>query len=83
MEGFEFECSSLDYGTIENKLCNYYDLGFPNSSNFIEVKSDEWNSITVFATNGSVSCCVRAYQRKDSKLYLVSVSSVSVKRSKH
>lgn len=83
MECFEFECSSLDYGTIESKLCNYYDLGFPNSSNFMELKPDEWNNITISATKGNISCCARAYQRKDSELYLVSVSSVSVKHSKH
>ncbi len=83
MEGFEFECSSLYYGTIESKLCDYYDIGEPNSSNFMELKLDECNSITISATKGSISCRARVYRKKDSELYLVSVSSVSVKRSKH
>lgn len=64
MEGFEFECSSLDYGTIENKLCSYYNLGFPNSSNFMELKLDAGNRITIFATKGSISCYISAYRKR-------------------
>lgn len=37
MEGFEFECDNLYYTTIESQICSHYDLGFANSSSFVEL----------------------------------------------
>ena len=69
-------------GTIENKLCSYYNLGFPNSSNFMELKRCG-NRITYICHKKAVFRAILVLiEKKDSESYLVSVSSVSVKHSK-
>ena len=80
MEGFEFECDNLCYTTIESQICSHYDLGYANSSSFMELSVNKGESISIYAVKGSISCYVRAYRKKDSEKYIVSVSSVNIKR---
>lgn len=80
MQGFEFECTRLDYDTIEGKICNHYNLGYANSSSFMELSVDNGESITISAVKGTISCYVRVYQKKDSDTFIVTVSSVNIKR---
>ncbi len=82
MQGFEFEAKSLDYGTIESEICRYYDLGYPNSSNFMEITTGIGQTIFIDAVNGSIRCRVSAYQKKDSEQFLVSVSGAEIKKNR-
>ena len=82
MSGFEFEAMALDYGTIENEVCRYYDLGYPNSSNFIEITTGIGQTIFIDAVKGSIRCHISAYQKKDSEKYVVTVSGAEVKRKR-
>ena len=82
MEGFEFETESLYYGSIEAAICKHYDLGFANSSNFMEITEGRGQSITISAVKGSISCYVSAYKKKDENIYKVSVGCVNIKKNK-
>lgn len=82
VEGFEFDTKDLDYGSIEDAICRHYDLGYANSSNFMEILPGRGQSITILALKGSVTCFVSAYGKKDSDLFIVSVSNVDMKRNR-
>ncbi|MFR8012254.1 MAG: hypothetical protein ACLU8W_10935 [Clostridia bacterium] len=83
MEGFSFESKSLGYGIIEFEICNYYDMGWAESSNFMEIEPNRpGQSITIMTTKGSITCYVSAYQKKDSENYIVNVNAVSIKRNR-
>lgn len=45
-KGFEYESKNLDYSSVESHICDYYDLGYADSSNFMELKPDGGQSIT-------------------------------------
>lgn len=51
---FDTEVNSLDYGTIENAIAEYFDLGLTSSSNFpIAFRSDTQGTYTLVGTKGS------------------------------
>lgn len=79
MEGFEFESDSLSYGTIENEICDYYNLGYANSSTFMELSVGKGQRISISAEKGYISCFINAYQKKDSERYIVTISQIDIK----
>lgn len=38
MESFEFETENIDYSYVEEIILNHYGLGYPQSSNFNELR---------------------------------------------
>ena len=38
MDKFEFDTDSISYNSVEEKILNYYNLGYPQSSNFNELR---------------------------------------------
>lgn len=81
-KGFEYESSSLYYSSVESRICDYYDLGYANSSNFTELKPDGGQSITISATKGNISCWASAYKKSgENDLYLITISCVSLSRN--
>lgn len=81
-EGFEFQSDTLDYGAIETPICRYYNLGFANSSSFMELEEGKTTVITIIATNGSVECGVTAYKDRTTGKYKVQVSRADVRYKK-
>lgn len=81
MEGFQYESERLDYYSVERTICDHYELGYANSSNFLEIQPG-WigQAITIFATKGSISCYVNADPKKNSTLFSICVSYVKIKR---
>ena len=79
LEGFTFQCDSLDYRTIENAICKYYQLGYASDSDFSELEEGKPRGITIIGTSGSVECGVSAYMDKKSGNYSVRVSCADVK----
>ncbi|MGE4348093.1 MAG: hypothetical protein AB7D46_11910 [Flavobacteriaceae bacterium] len=81
-KGFEYENKSLNYSSVESTICDYYDLGYADSSNFMELKPDGGQSITISATKGTISCWARAYKKSgENDVYLISISCVSISRN--
>ena len=66
MDKLECEVSSFNYGPIESAITKFYGMGFPSSSNFIELKEGS-NSITIVADKASGDFSVLAYKTKDGK----------------
>lgn len=66
MDKLECEVSSFNYGPVESAITNYYGMGFPSSSNFMELK-EGLNSITIIADKASGDFNVLAYTTKDGK----------------
>lgn len=80
--GLEYESNNLDYSSVESHICDYYDLGYADSSNFMELKPDSGQSITISATKGTISCWARAYKKSgENDVYLISISCVSISRN--
>lgn len=81
-KGFEYESNSLYYSSVESRICDYYDLGYADSSNFMELKPNGGQSITISATKGIVSCWASAYKKSgENDLYLITISCVSISRN--
>ena len=81
-KGFEYESKSLNYSSVESTICDYYDLGYADSSNFMNLKPDGGQSITISATKGIISCWATAYKKSgENDLYLISISGVSISRN--
>ncbi|MCB6570554.1 hypothetical protein LI142_13700 [Eubacterium limosum] len=81
-KGFEYESKNLDYSSVESHICDYYDLGYADSSNFMELKPDGGQSITISATKGIISCWASAYKKSgENDLYLIAISCVSISRN--
>lgn len=79
---FEYESKSLNYSSVESTICDYYDLGYADSSNFMNLKPDGGQSITISATKGIISCWATAYKKPgENDLYLISISGVSISRN--
>ena len=54
MEKLEFEAQDISYSTIEDAITEFYDLGYTNSSNFMELEIGIKSGYYIFATKGSI-----------------------------
>lgn len=80
---FDTEVNSLDYGTIENTIAEYFDLGFPSSSNFpIAFRRDSQGTYTLVGTKGSGTFYISIMDKTDGG-YWLSVSCREKIKKKH
>lgn len=77
-EDFEFTIPKINPLRIEEKICDYCDVGYTHSSN---VNKNMIQNRYIYASDGSVSCHIIIYETKDKK-YNVSVSNIDVKKHK-
>ena len=52
---YEFETDSLCYSIIEEKITKYYDLGFAESSNFMELILGSNSDCIIITQKGSIT----------------------------
>lgn len=78
-EKYEFTTESLSYCVIEEKIVNYYDLGYANSSDFMELTEGISSNHYISATKGIIEFSTTVAKTKDG-LYLVICYPKSVKK---
>lgn len=78
MEQLEFKCDSLSYGEIEDRITSFYELGYTNSSDFMELELGI-HTYNIMATKGSIE--FSAIVGKDAKGngYVVTIIPKKVK----
>lgn len=78
--GFEFTTKSLHAFSIEDKICNYYDMGGADSSGFSGLSIEHSENLIIYAEKGRIECSASAYPIKDSDSYTVKISNVNITR---
>lgn len=78
-ESFEFTTEKLSYSSIEDIILNHYDLGYADSSNFMELSEGHSSSHCIMATRGIIEFSASVGKMKDGK-YLVTCYPSSVKK---
>lgn len=78
-EKFEFTTNSLSYGVIEDRILNFYDLGYANSSDFMELEEGMSSNHYITATKGIIEFRTTVGKTPDG-LYLVICYPISVKK---
>lgn len=81
MESFEFKTDDLYYSNIERKILNYYNLGFANTSDFIELEEGIGNEYYISATKGDIKFSATVGRTPDNQ-YLVMIYPKKITRSK-
>ena len=77
-DNFEFISDTMNYSTIESEVSNYYNLGFPESSNFMPNKIGRYGDCTLLTTNGLINFSMTIGQSKEGK-YIISVMPYNIK----
>lgn len=80
MNNYEVEVDDFYYSSVEFAICRAYDMGLPNSSNFMELKPGSHSTITIDATKASGTFGVLAYTNKDGKNIISFSGTVKRKR---
>lgn len=78
-EEFEFITDSLSYSVIEEKILEFYELGYADSSNFMKLEEGISSDHYIVATNGVIEFSTIVGKTKDG-LYSVTCHPSSVKR---
>ncbi|MSU03111.1 hypothetical protein [Tissierella pigra] len=79
MRNLDTTINKLYYGTIEDEIADFYDLGTINSSNLpIEFKEDEFGTFYIDGTKKSGDFPIRIDKQIDGK-YSLLVSASSLK----
>lgn len=79
MERLEFESESIDYSTIEDIITEFYNLGFTNSSNFMELEVGVKDGYYIFATKASIEFSSIVGKKKDGK-YSITICPKKINR---
>lgn len=79
MEKLEFKAENLDYSVIEDEITRYYDLGYADSSNFMEIELGTHSGYFIMATKESIEFSAIAGRTKDNK-YLVIITPHKIRR---
>ena len=82
MSRFVVEVDDFDYGSVEFAICNAYDIGLPNSSDFMELTPNKVSTINISATKGSGTFSVLAYVNKEGKKIIDFSGTVKKTRGK-
>lgn len=82
MEKLEFEVKSLSYAEIEDKITLYYDIGYPNSSNFMELETGVHSNYYIMASKGSIEFSAIVGKKANDEGYLVTIRPIKIKRAK-
>ena len=80
MSSYEREVADFSYCSVEFAICRAYDMGVPNSSNFVELKPGSHSTISIDATKGFGTFGVLAYTNKDGKNIISFSGTVKRKR---
>lgn len=81
MEYLEFESEDLDYSTIENEITNFYGIGYPNSSNFMELEVGVHGGYSIFASNGIIEFSAIVGKKKDNEDYSITIRPKRLKKN--
>ena len=76
---FEFTSNTIDYYTIESEVTNYYHLGMPYNSNFMELDLGIHNDYVIQANNGLIYFTAIVGQSKEGK-YIITVVPNSISK---
>ncbi|MDD2391667.1 MAG: hypothetical protein PHU94_01855 [Bacilli bacterium] len=79
MNKYEFTTDSLSYGNIEHEILKYYDLGFANSSDFMELQLGINKEHNIFATKGSIDFTAIVGKTNDNN-YIVTITPKKITR---
>ena len=81
LEKLEFEPDSLYYSTIEDEITRFYDLGYADSSNFMEIDLGVHSGYYIMATKGIIEFSAIVGKAKDNK-YIVTINPYKIKKNK-
>lgn len=82
MEHLEFETENIDYSFIEEKITHFYDLGYADSSNFLELEMGVHSNYCIIATKGVIEFSSLVGKKSDNNSYHVTIIPKSIKRNK-
>lgn len=80
-QSFEFTTENLSYSSVEENILNYYDLGYADSSNFMELPEGRSSSHNIRGTNGIIEFSAHAFKGNDG-LYHVTCYPSNVKKNR-
>lgn len=81
MEKLEFSANNLYYSTIEDKITNFYNLGYASSSNFTELEVGVGKIYYIMATSGSIEFSSIVGRTIDGN-YLITIIPRKIKMNK-
>ena len=82
MEKLEFETKNLSYVEIEDKVTSFYDIGYPDSSNFMELKIGVHSNYYIMASKGSIEFSAIVGRKENDEGYLVTIKPIKLKKDK-
>ncbi len=82
MEKLEFETKSLSYVEIEDEVTSFYNIGYPDSSNFMELKIGVHNDYYIMASKGSIEFSAIVGRKANDEGYLVTIKPIKLKENK-
>ncbi len=82
MEKLEFESKSLSYSEIEDKITLFYGIGYPDSSNFMELEVGVHSNYYIMASKGSIEFSTIVGRKANTEDYLVIIKPIKLKRKK-
>ena len=82
MEKLEFETKSLSYLEIEDEVTSFYDLGYPDSSNFMELEIGVHRNYYIMASKGNIEFSAIIGKKNNDDGYLVTIIPIKLKRKK-
>ena len=82
MEKLEFETKSLSYIEIEDEVTSFYDIGYPDSSNFMELIIGVHSNYYIMASKGSIEFSAIVGKKNNDEGYLVTIRPIKLKRDK-
>ena len=82
MEKLEVETKNLSYVEIEDKVTSFYDIGYPDSSNFMELKIGVHSNYYIMASKGSIEFSAIVGRKENDEGYLVTIKPIKLKKDK-
>lgn len=79
MKKLEFESESLSYVEIEDKITDFYRIGFPDSSNFMELEVGIHSNYSIMASKGSIEFSAIVGKKENGKGYMITISPKKIK----
>ena len=81
MDSFEFKTDNLYYSDIEERILNYYNLGYANTSDFMELEIGVGKQYYISATGGDIKFSATVGRTPDSQ-YLVMIRPIKISKNK-
>ena len=79
---YEFESSEIGYVSIEDHICEHYNVGYPvSSNNELALRVSESQRMYISASEGSVECVSHVTALSD-ETYLIKLTNVIVKKKR-